>query len=35
MRTIRPIGKNTWVRAHWRYNYDTSTWEWVLGHWTK
>ena len=35
IKTIRPIWKNTWVKAHWRYDYDRRQWEWVLGHWTK
>lgn len=35
MKTIRPIGKTTWVKAHWRYDYDRRQWEWVLGHWAK
>jgi hypothetical protein len=35
MKTIRPIGKTTWVKAHWRYDYDRRQWEWVLGHWSK
>ena len=33
--TLRPLGKNHWVRAHWRYDYQHRKWEWVLGHWTK
>lgn len=35
MRTIRPIGKTKWVKAHWRYDYDRRQWEWVDGHWSK
>jgi len=33
--TIQPIGKTKWIKAHWRYNYDTRNWEWILGHWSK
>lgn len=33
MKTLQPLGKNKWVKAHWRYNYATRQWEWVLGHW--
>lgn len=35
MKTLRPLGKNRWVRAHWRYDYGRGQWEWVLGHWAK
>ena len=34
MQTLRPLGKK-WVRAHWRWDYNTNKWEWVLGHWSK
>lgn len=34
-RTLRPLGKTRWVKAHWRYDYDRRQWEWVLGHWSK
>lgn len=26
-RPPRPPGKNEYVRAHWRYDYDTNRWE--------
>ena len=32
--TVRPLSKNKWVRAHWRWNYTTQRWEWVIGHWS-
>ena len=35
IKTVRPLGKNKWVRAHWRWNYKNHQWEWVLGHWSK
>lgn len=35
MKTIPPLGAKKWVRAHWRFNYGTRAWEWVLGHWSK
>ncbi len=35
IQTVRPIGKNEWVKAHWRWNYETHQWEWILGHWRK
>ncbi|WP_216840524.1 hypothetical protein [Falsiroseomonas tokyonensis] len=35
MQTLKPFGKNHWVKAHWRYDYQRRQWEWVLGHWTK
>ena len=35
MKTLRPLGKTKWVRAHWRYDYASRQWEWVLGHWAK
>ena len=35
MKSIRPLGKATWVKAHWRWDYQTRKWEWVLGHWSK
>ncbi len=35
MQTMRPMGKTKWVKAHWRWNYGTHKWEWVLGHWSK
>lgn len=35
LRTIRPLGKNKWVKAHWRYDYATRAYQWVEGHWTK
>jgi hypothetical protein len=35
IKTIRPIGKNEWVKAYWRWNYETNNWEWVIGHWHK
>jgi hypothetical protein len=34
-RTPRSPGKNEWVRAHWRWDYNHQQWEWVLGHWRK
>lgn len=34
MQTLRPLGKTKWVKAHWRWNYGTHQWEWVLGHWS-
>ncbi len=34
-KTLKPLGKNKWVRAHWRWDYDRHAWEWVLGHWSK
>lgn len=34
MKALRPLGKSRWVRAHWRYDYDTCKWEWILGHWS-
>jgi hypothetical protein len=35
MMTLQPLGKTKWGKAHWRWNYDTHQWEWVLGHWSK
>lgn len=35
MQTMRPMGATKWIKAHWRYNYATRNWEWVLGHWSK
>lgn len=35
MQTLRPLGKTKWVKAHWRWDYSTPKWEWVLGHWSK
>lgn len=35
MKTICPIGKTKWVKAHWRWNYGDSHWEWIEGHWSK
>jgi hypothetical protein len=35
MRTLRPLDKTKWVKAHWRYDYDRCEWEWVLGHWSR
>lgn len=35
MKTLRPLGKNRWVKAHWRYDYNHRQWEWVTGHWAK
>jgi hypothetical protein len=35
MKTMKPFGKNTWVSAHWRWNYETHKWEWVIGHWSE
>lgn len=35
IKTLRPLGKTKWVRAHWRYDYARGQWEWVLGHWSK
>ena len=34
-RTLRPLGKTKWVKAHWRYDYASYQWEWVRGHWAK
>jgi hypothetical protein len=34
MRTLRPLGKTKWIKAHWRYDYGTRQWEWILGHWS-
>jgi hypothetical protein len=34
-RTPRPPGKNHWVMAHWRWDYDRRQWEWVHGHWSE
>ena len=31
-RTLQPLGKNKWVKAHWRYDYGTRSYEWVEGH---
>src|ERR1700685_592025 len=33
--TLRPLGKNKWIRAHWRYDYARAQWEWIQGHWSK
>ena len=35
LQTLQPLGKTKWVSAHWRWNYGTHQWEWVLGHWSK
>lgn len=35
IKTMRPIGKTKWVKAHWRWDYNYHQWEWVLGHWSK
>ena len=35
IQTINPIGKNKWIRGHWRWNYDSRRWEWIVGHWSK
>ena len=35
LQTLRPLGKTKWVKAHWRWNYGTHQWEWVLGNWSK
>lgn len=34
MQTMRPLGKTKWVKAHWRWDYGSRKWEWVLGHWS-
>ena len=34
MRTLQPLGKTKWVKAHWRYDNQRNAWEWVLGHWS-
>lgn len=35
LKTLRPLGKNHWIKAHWRFDYQRRQWEWVLGHWAK
>lgn len=34
LKTIKPIDKNKWIRAHWRWNYNSRKWEWIKGHWS-
>jgi hypothetical protein len=35
LRPLRPLGKNKYIKAHWRYDYSTGRYEWVQGHWSK
>jgi len=35
IRPIKPIGKNRWVKGHWRYDYGRRAWDWISGHWAK
>jgi hypothetical protein len=35
IKTVKPLGKNKWIKAHWRYDYKFNRWEWVGGHWSK
>lgn len=34
VKTFQPFGKTKWVKAHWRFDYKSYKWEWVLGHWS-
>jgi hypothetical protein len=31
----RALGKTKWIKAHWRWDYTTHQWNWILGHWSK